>query len=76
MLCAWCRRPIRRCQAGCRAWELVHPPLEVANAVVEVVTALAARTSGVTLDITVRFPALECLSSKSVSFTWCMRNAL
>ena len=64
MLCVWCRRPIRRCQAGCRAWELVHPPLEAASAVVVVVTALAARTTGVTLDTTVRPLALcACLSS-------------
>lgn len=61
-LCVWCRRPTRRCQAGCRAWEPVHPPLEVASAAAVVAIALAARTSGGRLVATVRPRALcACL---------------
>lgn len=57
LLSVCCRRQTRRCQAGCRAWERVLPPLEVASAVVVVATASVARTSGVTLATIVRPPA-------------------
>lgn len=51
--CVCCRKPIRRCQGGCRAWVLGPHPLAGASAGVAGATALVAQTSGVTQATTV-----------------------
>ena len=51
--CVCCRKLIRRCQGGCRAWVPGHHPLVGASAGVAAATVLVAQTSGVTQATTV-----------------------
>lgn len=64
--CVCCRKPIRRCQGGCRAWVPGLHPLVGASAGVAGATVSVAQTSGVTQAATVS----NCLHSCTCPFQY------